>query len=157
MIKNKITFINASPAPAHKNTNYLLWYHPETIRHLSKIQKYVNITAESVGDLIAQNVTTNEWNNIYLGKYSTISFVIDCSLDYSNFLTSCTSSSVNSYSPILIIYANLPLCWGPCGFLALAFFYSSYFTSSCWFYYAAAFYGKALYYLGAISLISSII
>jgi len=52
------------------------------------MQKYVKITAESVGDLIAQKVTTNEWNSITLGKYSTISFVIDCNLEASNFFTS---------------------------------------------------------------------
>jgi hypothetical protein len=128
-MKNKITFIRASPAPAHKNTNYLLWYQPETIKHLRRMQKYVKITAVSVGDLIAQKVTTNEWKSMILGKYSTISFVIDWSLEASNFLTSYTSSSVKSYSPILIIWANFPLYWGP-WFFPLAFFYSSYFTSS---------------------------
>lgn len=39
---------------------FLSQYHPSIIIILSKIQKYVKMVAVSVGDLIAQKVTTIE-------------------------------------------------------------------------------------------------
>ena len=65
----------------------------------------------SVGDRIAQKVTTIEWNSISLGKYSTISFVMDDNLSSSHLLCSFSSDSVGSVDALnkSLILSFMPL------------------------------------------------
>ena len=98
-MKKRAKFITVSAAEqVTKIAFFLSQYHPKTISILSIMEKYVKIVAVSVGDLIAQKVTTTECHNITFGKYSTTSCVIDFSLSFSQFLIFCSSSGFSYLS-----------------------------------------------------------
>ena len=144
MIKNKTTFISISAPEAAMYITFLLpQYQPKTIIIRKRMQKYVRTVAVSVGERIAQKVTTIEWKSIILGKYSTISCVIDDNLLYSHFFNLSFSSS-ESYLYLTAGFLSLgaaffflaalfflPLSYAAGSGSSTSSFISSYYSEDC--------------------------
>ena len=109
-------------------------YQPNTRMMRRIMQKQVNTVTISEGDLIAQIVTIIEWKSMTLQKFSTISFVIDIILSFSNFWQSFISSTVSGLA-LTFFFGSAGFFFGGGFFFPLgSVFCSSYLTSSgsCW-------------------------